>query len=82
MLGSSFIAPRSRRRGVRWLGLDRLLHLDHGAVVEAQSHEELAHVGLAEVDERGHLLDGAQLAAAPNFIFLIYIKYEQIIDQM
>jgi hypothetical protein len=38
--------------------------LDHRAVAEAQPREELANVGLAEVDQRRDLSDGPELAAA------------------
>src|SRR3990170_180889 len=63
MVAVTLPARQPRRVGSE-SGLNIPLHLDHRAVVEAQPDEELAHVGLGQIDQGRDLLHGPQLAPA------------------
>src|SRR6266498_1273093 len=61
----SSLSPPREGGGDCWRSWsDLVLHLDHGAVVEAEADEELPHVRLGEVDQGRDLLDGPELPPA------------------
>src|SRR6266540_1796020 len=74
-MGRSFSPPRVG-------GSDVVLHLDHRAVTESQAREELAHVGLAEVDQGGDLADGPELGdlEPPLPVVLARLAGELLVD--